>query len=351
MIYLFCAILIAIISLVFLEEYLGKYKAILYWGVCAFLIVFTGLKPVGLDADSMSYEELFFYADSNDPNLLVEPSFAFISSFCKTIVSDVHLLFFIYAAIAISIKFYAIKENSEYIFLPLVIYFGNYFILHDYTQVRVSVASAFFLLSIKPLTEGNRKKAAFFLLCALIFHYSSMVLFSILFLGNKTLSKLWKIALLAIIPIGIVMFLLKIDLITSIPIETVQKKVEMYRLLADNGTFEPLSLKSPFLWTKIAMMVYSIVFYDTIYEHCRILPILLKINGLSIFFFFAFSTIPVLGGRVHELFGIIEILLFPTILYTIRPLWSAKSIVCIIGIVEFIFTVFIWYLLDYKAFG
>lgn len=69
--------------------------------------------------------------------------------------------------------------------------------------------------------------------------------------GNNTLSKFWKIVLLAIIPIGIGMFLLKIDLITSIPIETVQKKVEMYRLLADNGTFEPLSLKSPFCGLKL----------------------------------------------------------------------------------------------------
>lgn len=322
-----------------------------FWGTCTLLILFTGMKPIGFDADSITYEDLFFNADAENPNLLTEPSFLFIANLCKLIANDVHVLFFIYASIAISIKFYSIKLNSEYLFLPLIIYFGNYFILHDYTQVRVSVASAFLLLSIHPLANGNKKKTALCLLCALLFHYSSMVLFIILFFGNKTLSKAWKTALLCMIPIGIVMFILKLDLITSIPFETVQKKVEMYRLLTDNGTFEPLSLKSPFLWTKILMMVYGIVFYDTIYERCPILPLLLKINGLSILFFFAFSTIPVLGGRIHELFGVVEILLFPTIFNTIRPTWAAKSIVCTIGIIEFIFTVFIWYLLDYRAFN
>lgn len=350
MIYLFCAIFVIIISLVFLEEYMSKYRSIFFWGLCCVLVVFTGFKPIGLDADSVIYEELFYSADSDNPNILVEYSFSLLANLSKFIAEDAHVLFFIYAAIAISIKFWAIKENSEYYFLPLVIYFGNYFILHDYTQIRVSVASAFLLLSIKPLSEGNKMKVALCLLCALFFHYSSLILFSMLFLDNKTLNKWWKTSLLAMIPIGIILFLLKVDLITSIPIETIQKKVEMYRMLGENGTFEALSLKSPFLWTKILMMVYAIYFYDTIYTNCKILPILLKITGLSIFSFFAFSTIPVLGGRVQELFGIVEILLFPTIFYTISPKWSAKLIICSIGIIEFVFTVFVWYLLDYHSF-
>lgn len=347
MIYLFVILLLFVVFLSFSEDYLGKDNKYVYIGLCVLLIFIAGFRPVGLDPDSESYEEIFNNIDSSRTETLVEYSFILISESLKTIIDNIHIVFFFYAFIAISLKFVAIRQLSEFYYLPIVIYLGNYFILHDYTQVRISVASGFMLLAIRPIANGKKLQAMVFLLCALFFHYSSLILFLLLFFNNKPLTRRWKIILISIVPVGILLFLAHADLITFIPIPFIQNKLEIYRTLSEYGIFEEVSLKSPFLWLRTAILLYVLYFYDTIKEHCPYLPVLLKTMGLSLFFFFAFSSIPVLSGRVYELFGIVELILFPTIYYTMKPSYIAKSIVCMIGCVEFIFSIFIWKLLNF----
>ena len=82
-------------------------------------------------------------------------------------------------------------------------------------------------------------------------------------------------------------------------------------------------------------------------EKCPALPLLLKITAYSMACFFALSSISVVAGRLHELLGIVELALFPCICYTIRPQYYGKIVVCAIGAIEMVFTLFIWELLDF----
>ncbi len=347
MIYFFIAIIFAAILLTFLEDRLGKFNIYVYCLFGATLIIACALKSLGVDADSEAYEELFNNSDSEKNEIPVEYSFIFFSSYLKYLIDDVHIIFFLYALLGITLKFVAIRRLSAFYFMPIVVYLGNYFILHDFTQIRVSVASGLLLMSLKPLAEGKRWHTVLYLLCAVFFHYSSLILFLILFFSNKPLNRTWKIGLISIIPIGLILFVLKLDIISFIPIPFIQDKVEIYKTLTDIGFFEAVSLKSPFLWLKVFIMLYTLYFYDTIAEYCIFLPVLLKVLGLSLFFFFAFSRVPVLSGRVYELFGIVELVLFPCIFYTIKPKAVSQAVVCLIGCIEFVFTVFIWKLLTF----
>jgi hypothetical protein len=153
--------------------------------------------------------------------------------------------------------------------------------------------------------------------------------------------------LLSIVPVGVLLFFLHLDFVSFLPIPFFQEKAEMYQQLVDQGLFEETSLKSPFIWTKTAALFYILYYYDYIQERCPYLPLILKITGLSLISFFALSSVSVVAGRISELFGIVEILLFPCICYTFKPNWAGKAIVCLAGTIEMIFTLYIWKLLDF----
>lgn len=346
MIYTFLLLFIIIVSLIFLEEYLGDYNKYAYWGLCIFLILFCAFRTIGVDPDSENYETIF-KSNSNNPKLLVEASFMFLSEIIRNFTDDVHCLFLLYAILGITIKFYALRQLSPWFFLPLVIYIGNYYVLHDFIQIRAGVASAMLLLAIKPLSEGNKKKAIVYFLIANVFHYSSLVFYPILFFSNN-LSRIWKYALIAIMPVGAILFMLRLDFISALPIPYIQEKLEMYKTLTETGFFEEFNLKNVPLWIQYVILLYSLYFYDTILEKYPALPLLLKITAYSMFFFFAFSSVSVVAGRFQELLGIVELALFPCVCYTFRPQYYGKIAVCFIAVVKIFFILFVWKLLDFS---
>lgn len=351
MMLLFITIFVVIIFIAFIENYIDKDKWYVYWGICAILILMAGFRPVGVDPDSANYELTFYNIDDPTVSFIFEYSFILICQIGRLIINDVHIVFLTYAVIAITIRFYAIKRLTPLIFLSLAIYLSNFYILHDFTQLRVSIASSLFLLSIPDLCEGKKCRPFIFMLIALFFHYSSLVLFALLFLSNQDLTKKWRIGLACIVPFGIVMLLLHIDLITVIPIPFIQDKIEKYQLLQEyTNMFEDASLLNAFLWIKIVIFLYALYFYDTIKDYCYYLPLLLKIMGLSLFAYFGLSQLPVVGGRISELFGVTEIILFPYVIYyTIKPTIIAKSLIVLLAIIEFSFNIFIWKLLDFTV--
>ena len=333
-------LLTVIIVLAFLEEYMGREKWYIYYALCFVLIMLSGFRPVGFDPDSEVYETTFQNAGTAYEENLVEYSFNAISAFLRPLSQHVQIVFLFYALLAIPLKFLAIQKSLPWLFLPLVVYFCGFYLLHDTIQMRASIASGLFLLSIKPLSEGRRWYVFLLIMVALIFHYSAMLLLIVLLFGNKPLSKRWKIALAALVPIGMVLFIFKINMIAAVPIPYIQEKIEDYDKLKETGIFDDIALFNPLVWIRVLALWYALYFYDTIKEHCSYLPLLLKIMGVSVFSFFALSSIPIISERVNELFGIIEILLIPYIFYTIKPQYAARILICILAIAMFSYRFF-----------
>ena len=116
--------------------------------------------------------------------------------------------------------------------------------------------------------------------------------------------------------------------------------MEMYQDLKDQGFFDEINVFNLVFLVNIAIYLYLLYMYDIIKEHSPYLSIILKMMGLSVFCFVALSSLPVLAFRVSELYGIVEIVLFTNIYYTIRPAWLSKSVVMAIGVVLFCINVF-----------
>lgn len=325
MLLLFIALLSSAAFVALYEERLGKEKWYIFIAFAIWMILMCGFKPIGMDPDSEVYLEHFEDIDNPYLVILVEFSYLIISQFLKSLVNDVHIVFLFYAILAVSLKFVAIKRICKpFLFLPLVVYIGDIFVLQDMIQIRASVASGLFLLSIKPFSEGNKKQGILLLLSALVFHYSSIVLFVVLFFSNKPIGIKGRWILASLVPIGIALFVLQANILTTLPIPYISNKIEAYQTIKDQGRFDEISLFNVFVWTRIFVFLYVLYFYDTISEKFPYLSLVLKIMGLSIISFFALSSLPIFSERVNELFGIVEILLFPCIYYTIQPRNIAK---------------------------
>ena len=118
------------------------------------MILIAGLRPVGIDPDSNNYEYTYIHYDT--PNALegVEYSYLFLSMIFNKITSDVHILSLFYALLGVGIKFFAFRKLSNTYFLPVIVYIGYYFIMHECMQIRTGILSAVFLLYIKAIGDG-----------------------------------------------------------------------------------------------------------------------------------------------------------------------------------------------------
>lgn len=332
--FLFLAALIAVF-----EDRLGDFKNYLYilFGIVLFFL--TAFRPIGIDNDSENY--VAYFRDYSNPlyETIVEFSFLWICKTFNQLFGDARSIFVFYALVGIGIKWIAFRKLSNTVFLVIVIYIGNYFIIHEFTQIRAAVASGLLLLAIKPLGDKKTWTALMLMCIAIVFHYSSVAMLPLLLLSNKTLSKTEKYFWALVIPVGYVMYFVNVS-ISSLPIPYFQDKLDTYEDLKDQGMFDEVNVFNLVFLVRIVIFYYLLYMYDTIKHYNKYATIMLKMLSLSLFCFPALSALPVLSFRVSEIYGIIEVILFTTIFYTIKPYWFGKVIVCIVGTTMFLINVF-----------
>lgn len=348
MLILLLLIISAILIFVYVEDFLGKYKWLAYTliGIC--LIMYAGFRPIGFDRDSSNYEALFMHPDDRVSAISVEPFFLIICKILYFVSPDAQILLLFFAILGITMKFFAIKRLTPLFFLPLIIYVGNFYILHDLTQIRAGIASGCFLLSIKPLSEDKKLKAFIYILSGALFHYSAFALLPLLLLNNKLISRHMKFVLACIVPICFALYILDLDLLTTIPIPYITSKVETYKALSEYS-LDKESILNPFPLIKMAVFLYLLYFSETVKLYIPSIYIIIKILGCSLVAYFVFSSVKIVSMRISELYGVVELIAYSSIVYTIKPLCVARFVVCIIAFIEIYFNLVQWKILDFTV--
>lgn len=327
-------LIIAIPALFFSVE-ISENKIIIFLNFAFLLIIFAGFRDGNSVRDYLNYIQLFKYPDE-----YIEPTFNIISYIVKLLFyGNVVYLFLIYSFLGVSLKFYAIKQLSPFFFLSVIIYLSHYYILHDLTQIRVGVASGFLLMCIKPLYERNFKLFFTFLFIAILFHYSAIVLLPLWFINKDNLNKFYYYLL---IPMGIIIYILKINLILELPIPILQEKIAIYKELQefDVDGFNEINVFNS-LYILRCLIYYFLLYYSNNIIHSnKYFIILIKIYAFSLFSLPAFSVMPVIAFRIGELFGIVEVILMPMIFYTIKEKLFPKFVVVSISFAILLFNIF-----------
>lgn len=282
-------------------------------------------------ADYDTYKLIYDTVKNGDSLLLVEPSFLLISH----ISSAAWMMFVIYAFLGIYFKLTAIRELTQLWFLSLVIYFANLFVLQEMTQIRAGVAAGLLLMCIKPIYDRNWK---FFLLysgLAVCFHYSALIILPFWFFDNKPRRLLLALS----IPFAYAIYFSGINLIVALPIPAVQEKLKAYDELIKLGGEEwtTINVFNSILLIKIAIFYLYLWKYSFLVEKNKYLPILLKIQALTIMSFSVFAIMPVIGFRINELLGAVEIITLPFLYYLFKPkILSALIVVTLGGIMLYV---------------
>lgn len=334
--YIILATYFITILLALLKDIVYRYRIFIYWGLSVILIITAGLRPVGLDPDSVNYEGTFL--NYEDPNILegIEVTFLFISRIVHFFSNDVHWLFIIYAILGVGLKVYAVRRLSSLYFLPIAIYLSYYFVQHECMQIRTGVLSGLMLLMVYYLGNKEKKKAFVLLAFGTLFHYSAILLIPLFFLNNSELKKRHLIIWTSIIPVaylihfaGITLFF---DNIAELPL--VGTKLSNYQTstIKDTNDFG-INVFSPLNLFTTTIYYYLLFFHKTIEYFDRFFPIMIKTMGLGIFIFVAMSFFPVVADRITMLYKTVSILLFADIYYTLKPQWLSVALISCIGII------------------
>ncbi|MGN0328484.1 MAG: EpsG family protein [Lachnospira sp.] len=322
-------------TLCFLEHrFSRKYNLLVYIILGFTLIMFAGFREVGIDPDSENYESAYRNYYSSSMLDSVDYSYILLSSFFNMFTTDVHSIFLFYAFWGITLKFIAFRQHSIVYFLPVVVYLSFYYELHELTQIRTGLMSGLFLLSIKPIAEGKRTKAFLLIILGAFFHISAIILLPFLFFKSNPLNIKWKILLVALIPAAYVMSILLTNTTLTSDIPYIGEKLILYQKAEQMGTASvSVNIKSPLLMLSIFLYYYLIVFSKAIEKEMKCYPIMIKIFGVALFSYVAFSFLPVLAERVCYLFRLVIVLLIPAISFTIRPKWVGLIVVMLVSII------------------
>ena len=332
-----CVLFVIYGFLIFFADYIpAKQEKLICATTCLLLIILAGTREVGIDPDSLSYQTSFNHLQSDNLMDKVELSFIIITNALKPIYNDVHLLFFFYAILGVTLKFVAFSRYKGSMLLMVLMYISFYYELHETCQIRAGVLSGCLLLAIPYIADNKRWIAFFCILIGTFFHTSGIILLPLLFFGNKPLNRYWKIALAVSIPVAYIFAGTKLGLDFASGIPYIGNKIELYSKAAENGKVivSSLELFSPFHLFMVAIFFYLLFWTDVLTEKSPYFPIMMKIFGVAIVSYAVFSFIPAIGERMGSMYRTIIIVLYPAIAYTLRPKWG--------GILLFLLIAFIY---------
>ena len=296
--------------------------------LASILIYLAATRPSDVANDYLIYVDYWHTKFLKD----VESSFIHIRNLLK---NDFDLgyssLFVVYAVLGVSAKVYGIRLFTKYVFLSLLVYISHYYILHELTQIRVGGASGFFIIALYFLTTRDYVKFFIFILIAGYFHYSAFLALPLCLIYNDSR----KINLyILLIPIGYIIYFTGSSVIVQLPIPYVQEKVRVYEELKDAGFNESdkINVFNALFLMRIAIFIFIFFFRKKIALQYDKIYLLLKVYSIALFTFTALASIPAFAFRIQELFGVVEILLFPCIVYIFKDKFVGFAIVVLIAL-------------------
>lgn len=336
MLYILLILLVLLMFMAFFEDYITERDRLwLFVGAAAVMALVAGFRPDDVDKDYSNYLKLYYSID-----ITTEISFILISDLVRATIDDASAVFAIYAFLTLTLIATAIKKISPWLLSSLLIYLSQNYMLHCMTQIRVAVASAIFLLALPALLRGERVKYMLIILCAILFHYTSVVYLLFAFLSGKELKGYSTYIWLGIIPVCMMLSALQINLITMLPIPYMEEKLKAYEILMAQGEGADINPFNAVLLVRVIMVVFIVWKIKLMRTFSTYVDLLLKIEIIGLCTLLLLTAIPVVAFRISEMICVVEIMLYPLFAITVKPNWVGKATVILIAAAFFYITVF-----------
>ena len=150
--------------------------------VALLLATFAGLRGPGVAADFHTYES-WYWARSIENGFLERPGYfeilyILLNDTSASLEIPFRLFLWGIALVAICIKVNVISsfaKNREALVGGIAVYAFSFYLLHEFTQLRVGLALAFVFLAFRAILNGNRCKCLVWIMVAMGFHSSSLL--------------------------------------------------------------------------------------------------------------------------------------------------------------------------------
>lgn len=287
-----------------------------------FLIYFCVTRPAN-SWDYMQYERMY---DSGIGS--IEQSYFVIAALTPSFV----FLLAVYATFSVTIHIVAIKWISLGFWVSLFVYLSKTFVLHDLIQMRESVCAALFLLSIIFL---EKNKAIYFLIIILssFIHSSALLLLPFGFMSSKKINKpLYVVFIL----ISFILVSLEVNVKPLVSFIVHLPIIDRYsEKLAQSFYFKgEFGITNFFPAFFAILLVYSVEKIQSVYKYGIIVT---KVFAMYVISRPILWGIP-LGGRVVELYSVIEIFAIPLFVFIYS--WQKHPILFCLPFAYFIYYFF-----------
>ena len=261
-----------------------------------FITLFAGLAVSRGDADA--YKKMFL---SPEDEALIELGYIALIELFRYVFQLPYVAFLVFiAAINTLAKLYSFSILGPYPLVSALIFLTSTYIAQDIGALRFSLGVSFFLLALTRLRLEKRLQFMLLIGVGSLFHVS--MIFGLCLL--LTFRFRWNIVRgLIFVSVMLALFFIKLDLfvvvadVAKIVSSNFGTKLAQYTLIS-----EPASLEMGILRRIIFFLIFLVIYRKREIES----PIIVNAYALSIFMYFAFSSVNLVAQRFSILFAAVE---------------------------------------------
>lgn len=261
----------------------------------------------------------------------IEYGFTLFASVLKVFTSNEIVFFMAMAWGTMWSTYKGIKKfGSIYLIGGLYVYFMIFYVPYVYNGMRQAISMGIFIYSMHEIISQRFTRVLFLAFIAMSFHSSGIFILAAYFV-NKI-----KIKLNYFLIGGFILLLIFIELMPlSLIFQTLGLKLYYLEVLT-----RPTSIFQ--LITRSVVACFLLIGYNIYVKKSingDVFSSLLKIYFFGLFVYFYFSDINVFASRINMFFRVLEVILFPMLLFSVEKVYEKViifSLITFLGVYIFI---------------
>lgn len=305
----------------------------------SFFILCSLIYAAGFRTGGFDYEN---YKNGFAWNSFREPVFKGLVTVLHNVNAPFVSFLLISATFTVLITYsYLLKCEKDVYWISLLIFVSNYYIQHDYIQIRIGLACSIFLFQLFFLCKGNKRKAFILWLIACCCHFSMVIAVVTFFINNKRITKLESYIIFLIFGICFALGLKGFSLVSLAEyIPGINRYYKLYMAAVEKGDGAIIKVYNPLYLVRYAVFFLCLIKRDLLEKRNFHIYYYLKIYLCGILFFLLFTGIPAFAFRGSEIFFITELTIFPITKYIFKNKNIGTIFVVLLAIIFFGINVF-----------
>lgn len=321
----------------------------LYGIIFICLVILAGFRGATVGRDYDNYVTFFYKIRAGESIAeLSEPSYYYIVELVNKFSDSYLPVFVIYALLGVFFKMLSFERllGIKGAFLAVIIYLSNFYILHEMTQIRIGLASGFFLLAIPYIVQKNIYKYVILILLGAFFHISILITLPLYFISSHRIKPVFWLGLLGFNLFFYLLHFSLMDLTEFFTPESYKTKIHAYReFMLESTNNTNIRFVNRFLLYLI-MNLFLLFNWKRLAKISPYFVILLKLSFISLSIAFFFYDFYLFAFRFSELIGVVQICLFAFLAYTFNNKFLGTTVVLLLTIFLLIINVLLTGLLQ-----